>query len=547
MRVPDIELQELKDPGLLEFMDYVRIILNDGRYQLRTVSDVPVWTGIEGEMVLYAAGTERGIYYYLNGQWNASLFAPITGNTLIHIGTSDDNSIYGDATNGLWVGAPTYATAPFKVSLAGAMIATSATITGSITANTGQIGGWSISSNLLYTGSGATFVALDSGPYPIYIGSTNPLDAAFYVTNTGVVTCTAIKLSGLQSGSSIDGTYIQVGSVLADKLNVTELSAISAAIGTITSGIVTAATIQTSANPAVNRVRMDANGLIGYDDVLGQTFKIPTDGSAPTFASGQIISATIIGTTIISSSYKSSSELPWVEITSAGLAYRETISTALYGSGVKYGSGTKYGVGVVMYIGNSAKPVISVEAERALADLRLYNRSDLPSGAAVIGDFCVEDGIPNFCTVAGTPGTWAEFVLASTNQTVAGIKTFSSFPITPSSAPTTDYQVVNKKHVDDTVAATRVKAWVNFQGTGTIAINDSYNVSSITDNGSGDYTVVWDTDFANANYAVVAISTTGQTYLAIVAAGSVRIYTTDALGNVADASIVCVIAIGDQA
>lgn len=37
------------------------------------------------------------------------------------------------------------------------------------------------------------------------------------------------------------------------------------------------------------------------------------------------------------------------------------------------------------------------------------------------------------------------------NQTVAGVKTFSSFPVTPSSAPTTDYQVANKKYVDDNV------------------------------------------------------------------------------------------------
>jgi len=37
----------------------------------------------------------------------------------------------------------------------------------------------------------------------------------------------------------------------------------------------------------------------------------------------------------------------------------------------------------------------------------------------------------------------------TTAQTIAGIKTFSSFSITPSSAPTTDYQVANKKYVDD--------------------------------------------------------------------------------------------------
>jgi hypothetical protein len=33
------------------------------------------------------------------------------------------------------------------------------------------------------------------------------------------------------------------------------------------------------------------------------------------------------------------------------------------------------------------------------------------------------------------------------------------------------------------------KAWVNFTGTGTVAIRESYNVSSITDNGTGTYTV----------------------------------------------------------
>ncbi len=41
------------------------------------------------------------------------------------------------------------------------------------------------------------------------------------------------------------------------------------------------------------------------------------------------------------------------------------------------------------------------------------------------------------------------YVALSGNQTVNGVKTFGSFPVTPSSAPTTDYQVANKKYVDD--------------------------------------------------------------------------------------------------
>jgi len=46
-------------------------------------------------------------------------------------------------------------------------------------------------------------------------------------------------------------------------------------------------------------------------------------------------------------------------------------------------------------------------------------------------------------------------------------------------------------------------AWVNFNGTGTVAIRASYNVSSITDNGTGDYTVNFTTALADANYSVV--------------------------------------------
>jgi hypothetical protein len=46
------------------------------------------------------------------------------------------------------------------------------------------------------------------------------------------------------------------------------------------------------------------------------------------------------------------------------------------------------------------------------------------------------------------------------------------------------------------------KAWVNFNGTGTVAIRAQYNVSSITDNGTGDYTVNFTTALADANYAV---------------------------------------------
>jgi len=48
---------------------------------------------------------------------------------------------------------------------------------------------------------------------------------------------------------------------------------------------------------------------------------------------------------------------------------------------------------------------------------------------------------------------------------------------------------------------TNALAWVNFNGTGTVAIRSSYNVSSITDNGTGDYTINFSTALSDANYS----------------------------------------------
>ena len=46
------------------------------------------------------------------------------------------------------------------------------------------------------------------------------------------------------------------------------------------------------------------------------------------------------------------------------------------------------------------------------------------------------------------------------------------------------------------------KTWVNFNGSGTVAIRDSFNVGSITDNATGDYTVNFATNMSNDDYAI---------------------------------------------
>lgn len=54
----------------------------------------------------------------------------------------------------------------------------------------------------------------------------------------------------------------------------------------------------------------------------------------------------------------------------------------------------------------------------------------------------------------------------------------------------------------------KCRAWVNFNGTGTVAIRESGNVSSITDNGTGDYTVNFTSPMIDVNYVgVVGVAT----------------------------------------
>ena len=52
------------------------------------------------------------------------------------------------------------------------------------------------------------------------------------------------------------------------------------------------------------------------------------------------------------------------------------------------------------------------------------------------------------------------------------------------------------------------KAWVKFNGTGTVSIRDSFNVSSITDGGTGKYQVNFTNNMPNSNY-VAALSASG--------------------------------------
>jgi hypothetical protein len=87
---------------------------------------------------------------------------------------------------------------------------------------------------------------------------------------------------------------------------------------------------------------------------------------------------------------------------------------------------------------------------------------------------------------------------------------------------------------DDGSENYKCRAWVNFNGTGTVAIRASGNVSSITDNGVGDYTVNFTTAMPDANYTVASSAQRlagggGVDFMAVTSLNSFTAQTTSAL------------------
>lgn len=113
-------------------------------------------------------------------------------------------------------------------------------------------------------------------------------------------------------------------------------------------------------------------------------------------------------------------------------------------------------------------------------------------------------------TVASATGIVANMIVTGTAipvgttvSTVVGttITLSANVTATISSQPVAFF-TNSKALTPGSVGSQLCRAWVNFNGTGTVAIRAAYNVSSITDNGTGDYTVNFTSAMTDVNYAV---------------------------------------------
>ena len=186
---------------------------------------------------------------------------------------------------------------------------------------------------------------------------------------------------------------------------------------------------------------------------------------------------------------------------------------SVYLNGVRLSAGTDFtatnGYDVVLTTGAAAGDLLAVEMRNTLADIGAgfastsevtgtnttgsittgTNSLTVASGTGInVGDYVVGEGIAPGTTVSAISGT---------SVTLSGTvgATLSSDPVS--------FYTANKALSPGLVAGQLCRAWVNFNGTGTVAIRAAYNVASITDNGTGDYTVNFATAMPDANYCIV--------------------------------------------
>ena len=113
--------------------------------------------------------------------------------------------------------------------------------------------------------------------------------------------------------------------------------------------------------------------------------------------------------------------------------------------------------------------------------------------------------------LAPVTNTNRTLTLPDVTDTVAGIaatQTLTNKTLTSPTLTTPNIDSAQFATVSGTAPIYAARAWVNFNGTGTVAIRASGNVSSITDNGTGDYTVNFTTAMPDANYSTLGSSGT---------------------------------------
>lgn len=290
------------------------------------------------------------------------------------------------------------------------------TVRGTIFATGGEIGGWTITEDMIYATDNGGIIQTGED---VGIGS------------DGVV----LDRNGLRVYNSILGIVANFPS--------------DGSVPTISSGIINEVTFELSTNAVIRTSETVGDGtsesfgiLINNTGIYGcganqliedANLKVLADGRI--FLKGEIIadSGTIGGVSIqqdrlvggviqgallIGAVIETSESMPRIRIDEDGLAYQVTSGIGEYGE-FNYGDGTLYGTGVLAKLFDTNYPVLSVLSEQAMADIRLYDRANFPvTGTHALGDLICKDGAIYRCLAPGSPGTWIKLLTSNIGNVV---------------------------------------------------------------------------------------------------------------------------------
>ena len=146
-------------------------------------------------------------------------------------------------------------------------------------------------------------------------------------------------------------------------------------------------------------------------------------------------------------------------------------------------------------------------------------------------------------TITGTDDTKATHpkgVKAAIDATLPGDNpSFTTVTVTGSPSGTPDANKIYKDNI--------INGWIVFNGTGTISIKNSFNITSITDLATGQYTITFDRDFADTNYAAAGSCLNyGRVSYFSKSVGSIGIAVTTYTEAFIDRNDISVIFFGDQ-
>ena len=348
---------------------------------------------------------------------------------------------------------------------------------------------WTTTSGLLWRQNGSTKQAMNLGDTQTVSGNITFSNASLTLGNStaaGTINVgTGATISGSTkavnigtAGASGSTTNIAIGSSVAGSgVNVTVNGVLTTTGSTQTIGNSTAAsTLNLGTGATISGSTKTLN--IGTGGVAGSTTNInigSTTGSV-----GVTINGNATATTPAADTNSTALATTAYVVGQAGSATPLVNGTAAVGTSLRYArqdhvhptDTSRAALASPTFTGTPAAPTAAVDT----------NTTQIATTAYVVGQ-----GYLKSATASSTYAPLASPALTGT-------------PTAPTAtAGTNTTQIATTAFVR---ADNNVKAWVNFNGTGTVAIRASMNVSSITDNGAGDYTVNFTTAFSDANYAV---------------------------------------------